>query len=99
MTINRSIAGVVLVGVMLMALVAVVQISLLAIRSIPTQYYFSLPASDQTDLDRDGIPDNRDDSDGDGVADSLDPTPYGESGGSIPKPRVNWGRRTLPTIE
>lgn len=74
-----SIAGVVLVLIALAIMYSVLIICLKVIRNVPTTYYNLLPASDITDFDRDGIPDNIDDSDGDGVADKNDPTPYGTS--------------------
>lgn len=55
----------------------VVRISLVGIKAMQNNYAVTLNGQYIQDLDRDGISDNFDDSDGDGVADALDPTPYG----------------------
>lgn len=48
-------------GALLLLCSALIAIpSLEAIKSIPMQYLNSLPVANQGDLDRDGIPDNRD---------------------------------------
>lgn len=45
---------------------------------LPQAYYNSLPVSNTGDMDRDGIPDTIDDSDGDRIADAYDATPFKE---------------------
>ncbi|MBT3293088.1 hypothetical protein HN512_04215 [Candidatus Peregrinibacteria bacterium] len=42
---------------------------------LPVAYYNTLPVSNTGDIDRDGIPDTIDDSDGDSIADAYDATP------------------------
>lgn len=42
---------------------------------LPVAYYNTLPVSKTGDMDRDGIPDMIDDSDGDHIADAYDATP------------------------
>lgn len=43
---------------------------------LPVAYYNTLPVSNTGDMDRDGIPDTIDDSDGDHIADAYDATPF-----------------------
>lgn len=50
--------------------------TVLFLKSVPMHYYNTLPLSTSGDLDRDGILDYYDDSDGDGIADNVDPTPF-----------------------
>jgi hypothetical protein len=47
-------------------------------RYLPVAYYNSLPIANQGDMDKDGIPDTIDDSDGDKIADAYDATPFGK---------------------
>ena len=49
------------------------------IATIPDRYYQLLPVSNTADFDLDGILDYIDDSDGDGIADADDATPYGRN--------------------
>lgn len=72
-----TLVGTVLICIAVIAMVAVVQISLHVLRSLPGHYYNLLPVSGTLDIDRDGIPDYIDDSDGDGIADQTDVKPYG----------------------
>ena len=71
------IANVLVVGA-IVVMVGLAHASLKVIHSLPNHYYNLLPVANQTDLDRDGIPDYIDDSDGDGIADAQDPLPYGK---------------------
>ena len=73
-----SIFGAIMIALVVVVCILVVQISLKTIQSMPIQYYDLLPASNQIDLDGDQIPDVIDDSDGDGIPDHQDVTPYGQ---------------------
>lgn len=55
----------------------VVKISLTAITALENNYSLTIQQGNTTDLDRDGISDRYDDSDGDGIPDNRDATPYG----------------------
>ena len=66
----------ILVVIFLIAVFGLVSLLLNVIQGSQITYYNLLPVSDQRDLDRDGIPDYIDDSDGDGISDSIDANPY-----------------------
>ena len=51
-----------------------------AIDDMIFEYYHSLPVAVNMDVDRDGIVDQIDDSDGDSIADTMDATPFGVVG-------------------
>lgn len=54
-----------------------------AVEDMIFHYYHSLPIAMNADNDRDGISDDFDDSDGDGIADISDPTPFGVGEGTL----------------
>lgn len=69
--------GTILIFIAIASVLAVVQSSMNVFQSLPGHYHNLLPVSRTLDIDRDGIPDYIDDSDGDGIADNTDAKPYG----------------------
>lgn len=55
----------------------VAKVSLTALTALQDNYSITIQQGNTTDLDRDGISDRYDDSDGDGIPDNRDATPYG----------------------
>lgn len=69
----------IMMGIMLTIVFSIVIPRLSFMNKImPVAYYNSLPVSNTGDMDRDGIPDTIDDSDGDHIADAYDATPLGK---------------------
>ena len=73
---SQEVSAGIMMGVMLTIVFSVVIPRLNFMNKyLPMVYYNSLPVSNTGDIDRDGIPDTIDDSDGDSIADAYDATP------------------------
>ena len=90
---GHMIVAAILVTIIMVGIYFVTQMSLKVISQLPVHYYHSLPSSNKTDFDRDGIPDYIDDSDGDGIADLHDATPYGANIDDMQQPSKVFNER------
>lgn len=68
----------ILLGLLLFSHFFIVLPRLRMLDYIVLHYYYRLPFSSTVDIDRDGVQNLADDSDGDGISDARDASPYGE---------------------